>query len=246
MDEWVKVDLHEVEKVTWDVGLVRAGVGKVPECFLKGTQDPHVTEAYDPNTMLGALDRVRIAEGYVLDYVYAFDGHGGEPFLYSRPVDQKPLATFDEFSRHTGWEGPDMLLGDEPTPESSRPYLQHLSFSNDSAGYLQFAHFVMLARRFYLCWHSDYNERIFLPTRMAIERVISERVSWWKQIDQLMLDEIDPTPMVALGPDRGVVKLFNYGDDRGFTFLNIDLRQPNELVGLEDEVILAPRVARFF
>jgi len=65
-----------------------------------------------------------------------------------------------------------MLLGDEPTPESSRPYLKHLSFTDDAAGYYQFAYFVMVARRFYLAWHSNYNERTFLASKLAIDSVV--------------------------------------------------------------------------
>jgi len=40
--------------------------------------------------------------------------------------------------------------------------------------------------------------------------------------------------------------LFNYGDDYGFTYLNVGIRRPNGLVRLADEVVVVPRVRRLY
>ncbi len=59
-------------------------MGSIPREFLHdGIQDPHKIYAFQVTSMLDVFDRVKIADGYTLDYVYAKRGGGGEESHFS-------------------------------------------------------------------------------------------------------------------------------------------------------------------
>lgn len=217
--------------------LARVERPPLPDAFLRGEENPHAVSAFDPQNYMAALRRVRIEPGYVLDYVFATDGRGGEPFLYARKATARPLATLKEYFSAYPETRPEMLLGDEPTEATASPYLRHMRFDSHALGYLEFAYFVMVARRFYLYWHSCYNTRTY-PTTWVEAASCTRGLNKHDSLDWLW--EIDPAPLVTLSKEGGTVRLLSMEINNGLTYLCIECRPPNTLVGVEDDTIKSP------
>ncbi len=88
------VKLHEDADKTWhDEGLV---IKYIPSGAL--ARRP---KEFDPNAHFGVLKHLSMADGYVLDFVYFYDGDG-RPFLYARPASSEPYKTFGEYDKALG------------------------------------------------------------------------------------------------------------------------------------------------
>ncbi len=94
-----------------------------------------------PTVFVEVLTHLSMEPGYVLDYVYTFDGMGGYPTLFARPVDSPPYLSWAD------------------VPEHAEEYLDHVMVDDTPEGYLQYVMFSQNAEQFYLYWHSGYNDR---------------------------------------------------------------------------------------
>ncbi len=63
------------------------------------TENPMKTGGeFDAMDYFTVFDHLSMEPGYALDYVYHWDGMGGYPVLYARPLDQTPYATEAEMN----------------------------------------------------------------------------------------------------------------------------------------------------
>ena len=83
---------------------------------------------FDVDEYFHVLDALAMEPGYVLDYVYLFQGIGGHPVLYARPEGQPPFATHADLA----------AAHDEPRGD----YLRHLQVDDTPEGYLTVRHLV--------------------------------------------------------------------------------------------------------
>lgn len=217
-----------------------SSIGKIPVPFTNGeTANPHGLSAFDPNRWLSEVyDCIHLNSESTLDYVYAFDGHGGEPFLYTRRQSDAPLNSIKEYLARFGHLEAKMLLGDEPTSEFCKPFTNGLSFARTPIGYLQFALFCMTARRFYLFWHSNYNDRKFILTRRAIQFCINNKVGDITNQEQKALAAVDPRPRVRQQDESAQVSLHCFEQNLGYSKLKVFLRWPNVFERFQDEIII--------
>jgi hypothetical protein len=205
---------------------------------------PSLDHDYNVNRVLRVFDLVRVEPGYLLDYMYLYDGNGGQPFLYARPADGTRVTSKEEYSKRFQLAMPDMLLGHEPTDEDSRPYLDHMAFEETDLGFLQFALFCMTARRFQLYWHSNYNNRIYiLDNEERAERLRTRKFDLPTLSDEELgvLPFLDIRPKIRIYGDSGWVRLFNYEMNRGFSYCTIEVEWPNRLCGIVDEIMIESR-----
>ncbi len=210
---------------------------------------PSLELDFNVNRVLEVFGLVHMQPGYVLDYIYLVDALGGQPFLYARPVDGARVASKEEYSERFQLEMPRLLLGDEPTDEDSRPYLDHMVFEKTDLGFLQFALFCMKARRFQLYWHSNYNNRIYiLDDKERSERLHAREFDLPKLSDEELgvLPLLDIRPKVQTYGEGGWVRLFNYDMSRGFSYCTIEVEWPNRLCGIMDEIIIGSRHTVFY
>jgi hypothetical protein len=216
----------------------------IPEAFLDGrAQSPYGTDqAFDVNRVLEIYDCIRMQEGYVLDYVYAYDHYGGEPLVYARRIDEIPLYTTEAFYRHFALPRQAMLLGEEPTLKSSNAYLRNVEFEKSPLGYFQFALFCMTIDRFYLHWHSNYNNRRYILLQAALNHCMENQLGSINQGDIECLRKTDWRPRVEiLNTLAAEVVLFNFEMNHGYSFLHVSIEWPNMLVGIRDQVVVKSR-----
>jgi|GEM_PF-5195014 hypothetical protein len=223
-------------------------IGPLPKEFEQGkTANPHDVNSFDVNRWLTEVyDSIQLNNGLTLDYVYAFDAHGGEPFLYARLKSAPPFETVEDLFAAFSIVRPEMLLGDEPTATLCKPFATALSFSPTSKGFFQFALFCMSARRFYLYWHSNYNDRKYILTREAIHFCIENRIGDITTEEQNLLRTIDPRPRVRIQGTRADVSLLCFETNLGYSRLRVFLRWPNAFERFEDERIIKPHSALLY
>jgi hypothetical protein len=202
---------------------------------------PSLDSDFDVNLSLGVFDLVRMEPGYVLDYIYAAGGVGGQPFLYARPTGGARVSSIQEYFERFQLEIPRSLLGREPTDEDSRPYLDHMSFEKTELGFLQFALFCMEARRFKLYDHSNNNRRIFiLDDEERPEWIRARRHEFRAPTSEELgiFSLLDIRPKVQIHGDNGWVRVCNYELSRGLGFCIIELEWPNRLCGIADDIVV--------
>jgi hypothetical protein len=238
------------------VNEILRSVGSPPEEFLNGKiTNPHDVRAFDINRFLEVFDRINIQSGYELDYVYTFDGQGGEPLVYAREVNASPLTSPDEYYERFSLSRHDMLLGEEATHDDSFPYLAHLQFENIPVGCFQFALFCMTVRRFYLFWHSNYNDRKYMLTKTAVKQTVTSlELDIQKMTGQgsllpaeaKILNNVSYWPRVKTLGKSSTVTLFNYKLNLGYSYLRVYLKHPNIFERIEDECIIKSKIETMF
>ncbi len=66
--------------------------GLVPR-YLQQTDARKNGSEFDVSQFFTVLEHLSMESGYTLDYVYRFDGMGGSPVLYARPLNQVPYGS---------------------------------------------------------------------------------------------------------------------------------------------------------
>lgn len=161
---------------------------------------------FDVNQYFVVLDTLAMEEGYVLDYVYLFEGIGGYPVLYTRPEGQPPFATYADLAAAHG----------EPRGE----YLRYLRIADTPEGYLQFVVLAIMGEQFYLYWHAFYNDVWPVCTVEGLEDVLDSldgSLGWaMSPEDKARARAIDIVPQVSLGAETVVVRLVTFTRWGGF------------------------------
>ena len=152
----------------------------------------------DLNDFLEAFDRVKLNEGYVLDYGFDFGIMGGGPLVYAREVDSEPMSCPEEYRDAFGLPNTLMLTSAEPTCADSLPYPRHMRFDRNATGYFQFALFCMTLRRFYLVEHSCNYRRYPIFTDSDLRDCLEDELGIVSDADRLRLLKLNLQPRVRL------------------------------------------------
>ncbi len=139
-----------------------------------------------------------------------------------------------------------MLLGQEPTASDSIPYLAQMGFEWTSEGCFQFALFCMLIRRFYLSWHSNYNNRSFILTTAGLQRFADKLIGRITPEELALLRASSPHPQVRMENAKSEIRLLNYEPNISYSFLRISIATPNIFLEAKDEVLIKNHGMRLF
>ena len=246
----VVIDVAEFDDVCGRAIALIASVGTCPDPFKTGsTENPHHIEAFDLNTLLSVFPRVHIHDKYVLDYVYWHNGRGGEPFPYARKNLDPPINNVSEYRDRYGFpSAQSLLIGAEPTTETIAPVIQHVDFEKTPEGYFQLAIFLMLHRRFYLFWHSNYNKRVFHCDAASVagyetgisEYLDRENIAW---DDFVRISR----PRVITQSDSVIIRVLSEEDmGKGITLLEIATNVEGRTLSLSDIPIAKPKLQTLY
>ena len=178
-------------------------MGIIPEHFRVENPVENGTE-FDPNRFIEVLTHLSMEPGYVLDYVYTFDGMGGYPTLFARPLDSPPYLSWAD------------------VPEDAEEYLDHVMVDDTPAGYLQYTLFSQNAEQFYLYWHAGYNDRGVVCTSGDV-KVILEDISDGEfglpipiaeRLKALAIKQVEP--VVTIGTETVTVEVLTFTMWGGF------------------------------
>lgn len=217
-------------------------IGEIPKEFTdQGIINPHKAKgAFEVNQYFQVFDRLTMQPGFVLDYIYLYDHHGGEPHLYARRQNELPIDKKEDYFARYSIKKPDLLLGNDPGSERRRLYLDHISFENSFIGYFQFALFCINAHRFYLNWHSNYNARsVILTRRGVVAYTQNNSVLGIGPEKRRAALELDHRPVVEIENNIGKVKFLCFDPwGYGLYWLNVRLSWPNSLIDKEEKTII--------
>ncbi len=183
---------------------------------------------FDANNYFQALTHLSMQPGYVLDYVYHFDGMGGYPMLYARPAGQAPYATEEEYA----------ASGD------NSDYLDYVQIDDTADGYFQYVMLDVLGPQFYLFWHANYNDYQIICDTAAARSIGSslgdfgQPMSPLSRLRTLLLRDVAPT--VSTGEQTVEVRLVVFTKWGGFlrwTF-TIDRNFPHRILDVKEETLV--------
>ncbi len=174
-------------RLTLDAMSALAGRLEFPANFQ--TENPVKTGGeFDVMQYFSILDHLSMQPGYVLDYVYHYDGMGGYPVLYARPAGQVPYAT-----------EADMIAGG-----ASKNYLDYVQTDDTPESYFQFVVLAMMGGQFYLFWHANYNDLQIVCDKAAVTGIVSSlngdfgyRISLVSRVRALLLKDIGPSVKIG-------------------------------------------------
>ena len=176
---------------------------------------------FDVNSYFGVLNHLSMEPGYVLDYLYVYDGMGGYPFIYARPLDKPPYASRDQYVADVADSAQDPADNAGYYDE----YLAHVQADDTREGYLEFVALQIMAPQFYLFWHAGYNDATIVCDEDSLDSALSAADasfegdllphSLWEEADDLDLE-----PTVEFPDDAtAVVRLVTFSKWGGFVEL---------------------------
>jgi hypothetical protein len=166
-------------------------------------------DEFDVSAYFDVLDHLSMEAGFVLDYVYLFQGIGGHPVLYARPESQPPFAAYED------------LAASQADPRSA--YLRRLQIDSTSGhpeGYFQFVVLDIVGEEFYLYWHAFYNDTVPICSSEAIEKVLGTLDGSFglamSPEDKARARAIDTQPWVSTDEEVVQVRLVTFSKWGGF------------------------------
>jgi hypothetical protein len=112
---------------------------------------------FDVMQYFSVLDHLSMQPGYVLDYVYYFDGMGGTPILYVRLSSQPPFSSEADLA----------ALGDNPG------YMDFIQTDDTPESFFQLAVLSLMGSQFYLYWHADYSESQIICAKADVSEIVT-------------------------------------------------------------------------
>jgi hypothetical protein len=139
---------------------------------------------FDVMQYFSVLDDLSMQPGYVLDYVYHYDGMGGNPVLYVRPTGQPPYAT----------------EADLPAGYDRLDYLNYIQTDDTLDSYFQFMVLAMMGNQFYKLFHINYNDSQIVCNKADVTNIVASlngdfgyRISLPSWVRAFLLKDVDPS-----------------------------------------------------
>jgi hypothetical protein len=188
---------------------------------------------FDPNRYFTVLTHLSMEAGYVLDYVYYYDGMGGMPMLYARPADQAPYENYAAYSAAVGNLG-----------EQRSSYLEHVRTDGTAEGFFELVVLSINGGQFYLFWHANYNDVQVVCDRDRMEGIVAAL----QASDNLPLSDdalqevraIDYAPVVEFAGDTVRVRIITFSMWAGFSeeIYILDREFPHQFRDVEYKVLV--------
>ena len=204
---------------------------QLPEHLLQ--PDAVKTDAdFDVNAYLTVLDHLSMRPGYVLDYVYQYDGLGGFPVIYARQADAPAYQTLADYhAQHSG-------------EAAATAFMEYIEPDGTAESYLQLAVLRVMAGQFYLYWHANYNDRMIVCDGVSLETLLTQPNTFGSAIPedvQQAARDLDTTPRFEVGRDSVKVELLTFTKWGGFGRLTYKISQdaPHRFI-MDDVEALVP------
>jgi len=188
---------------------------------------------FDVTAYFDVLDHLSMEPGYVLDYVYLFEGIGGRPVLYARREGLPPFASYEDL---VGVQG-----------EQAEAYLSHIrvhTASESFDGYVQFVILAIMAEQFYLHWHALYNDTLPVCSTEAVDKVLESLDGSFgfpmSPADKTRARALDVEPRVSVDETTVRVRLVTFTKWGGFVEKRFTIARafPHEILDVQSSPLL--------
>jgi hypothetical protein len=197
---------------------------------------------FDVNAYFNTFTHLSVEPGYVLDYLYRFDGMGGRPFIYVRASGQTPYASFDAYAAAVPREDAS-ATGNRAYAQE---YLDHIRVDDTAEGFFQLATLRLMDDQFYQYWHSGYDDTTVVCDKAGLERTMTAAGSAFNlrrlpSSVQKQARKLDLSPAVTLGDGTSVsvrvVTFSKWGGFVGHTF-TISRAFPHAFLADQNETLV--------
>jgi hypothetical protein len=204
---------------------------------------------FNVNDYFPVFKHLSMEKGYVLDYVYANDGSGGLPVLFTRAKEQVPFSIFEEYAAAAS-------SVTRPTDDLSLVWMvqekqdgvfsfgNKLTIQDSNEGYFEYTVLQIIGSQFYLFWHADYNDARIVCVPEELENVFKEiDDSKYAPVDGNFItsaQSLDLRPVVEVTGDIVTVKVVVFSKWGGFSqyIFNINRAAPHSVTGYKKEPLL--------
>jgi hypothetical protein len=169
---------------------------------------------FDPNLYFTVLTHLSMSPGYVLDYVYDYNGMGGRPVLYARPEGEALYATYEDFAASA--------LEDDA-------YLKAVVVDGTPESYFELVALSIMGAQFYLDWHANYNDTRIVCDTAALENLLDTIGTVGNEMraaDQVRARRIDLEPVIVVGEATVQVQIVTFTKWGGFFRETYSLERP--------------------
>lgn len=216
----------------------------VPDYFVPEppAQTPRTADDWDANEYFGVLKHLSVEPGHVIDYFYVYDGMGGYPFVYARPADKSPYASFEEYLANVPGGAPDSA----DQSEYANEYLDHVAIDDTREGYFQFVALRIMDNQFYQVWHAAYNDTTIVCDGDGLEQTLSAADNAFEGSGvpgsvRRAAGKIDLTPTVEFVDDAtALVRLVTFTKWGGFAEARYTIGRafPHSVISSEAETLV--------
>jgi hypothetical protein len=216
----------------------------IPEHFIpeEPARTPRAADDWDVNAYFGVLTHLSVEPGHVIDYFYDYDGMGGHPFVYARPADKSPYASFEEYLANV----PGEALDSADESDYANEYLDHITIDDTREGYFQFVALRIMDNQFYQFWHAAYNDTTIVCDDDGLDQTLSAAAAAFEGSGvpnsiRKAAGKIDLTPTVEFVDDATVlVRLVTFSKWGGFAEARYTISRafPHSIIGSEAETLV--------
>jgi len=184
---------------------------------------------FDVMQYFSVLDHLSMQSGYVLDYIYHFDGMGGSPILYVRPASQPPYTSEADLA----------ALGETPS------FLDYVLTDDTPESYFQLAVLSLMGSQFYLYWHANYNDSQIICDIVDVTDIVSSLdgdfgypISLLSRIRASLLKNVGP--VVNIGSQTAEVRVMTFTRWGGFyqQIFTISRSMPHTFLDVQEKNIV--------
>jgi len=228
-------------------GMKALDIGEFPEHLRQESGSKNGTE-FNVNEYFKALPNLSMEEGYVLDWVYYYNGSAGEPIIYVRAESQKPYTNYEEYATAMlNQEGMDEAHG-IVTPlwnEQSGVFEDKIRIDGTEEGFFEYAVLQVAGGQFYLFWHANYNDWEIVCAQDKLDEIIEDRTN--SSFGKDMLPEVakearklDCKPIIAFKDDTATVSVVVFTKWGGFKRLTYTIKQeyPHTIIDVQTETLV--------
>lgn len=198
----------------------------IPDYLMQENPQLHGDE-FDPNQYFTALTHISMEPGYVLDYIYQYDGLGGYPLVFARLESISREQAAEDF-RQSG---------------NTDSFLNHVKTDGTEQGYYELIALSFVAQQFYLFWHANYNDTIIVPDSAALEEILASIGDFGLPMDEQTLRSVRTLalePQITFNTDTVTVKLITFSKWGGFSERTYTLAKdfPHTITNADNKVVV--------
>lgn len=185
--------------------------------FTKEVEEHEKRERFDVNGFLKPFDKIRLIDGYVLDYVQENVFSDSYPVVFTRPINADPKVVYKEISNKASYY-------------KQSNFIKHIEFERSPLGYFQFAVFSVVVHQFKLYWHAQYNDAEIILSKNQLDEILKRYGTALLDDGISKLKNIDLKPRIIMKKNSARVRMVAFSKSAGkFFYYNSYIKYPNEI-----------------
>ena len=246
-----------IKTQSW-INQIKAYQKKAPELYNEGTKK--FDSEFNINHYFDILEKIKLEEGWLADYLYFKDRLGGEPVIISYPQSKRKeyaeiiKKMYDkklEEKKRNGYSEAEDIVEQFFNKDDVDNYLDHVKLDGSEESYLQLVILAALGSQFSLFWHALYNDKEFVCTSEKAEKIVrrigivDEDIGTidsqlFEQDTVEKLKEISFEPQITIKEDKVVVRLVFFTKWGGFIEAKYQVKKdfPHKIIERETETLI--------